>query len=293
MRGVTRVQAPSRPGVPSWRPDLNRDTMLLLGFVTGLLAATGWFVKPPDGLAYWEAGTSSRLYPEFWGQTAHGFLFYPPPVAQVSMLLHPLGWGLFIVVLMTATFGAMWYCAKGWSFPLLAIGLPSVLGIGPKDPDVFLAYAFQGNLQWILAALTIVALRQPAAWSLELVTKVTTAIGWWWHVLRGEWRPAALGAIASLAIVGISVVASPSMWADYVAFATRNFAATNPPLETFPVPLGIRLVTAVPVLIWGARSGRAWTVPVVSGWSLVALFGLGFLPFWVAATRLVDDRRPK
>ncbi len=62
----------------------------------------------------------------------------------------------------------------------------------------------------------------------------------------------------------------------------------DPPMEAFFIPFGVRLATAIPLLVWGARTNRPWTVPVACGWSLPALYGLGFLPFWVAATRLVE-----
>ena len=150
--------------------------------------------------------------------------------------------------------------------------------------------ALLGNLQWILAALTIVALRHPALWSLQLVTKVTPAIGWWWHILRGEWRAAAIAVAASLAIIAVSFAIDPQLWFDFIVFALRNGTMADPPFETFVVPVGVRLATAVPVLVWGARTDRPWTVPIVCGWVLPALYGLGFLPFWVAAWRLYANR---
>jgi hypothetical protein len=63
----------------------------------------------------------------------------------------------------------------------------------------------------------------------------------------------------------------------------------NPPIAMFPVPFGVRLASAVAVLAWGARTDRPWTVPVAVGWSVPALYGLGFLPFWVAGWRLARD----
>lgn len=263
--------------------------MLLLGILVGIAQAMGSFAAPVDGLAYWEAGTSSRLYPEFWSESRTGYLFYPPPVAQVSTLLQPIGWPAFILCLTTLTFVAFWYCAGRWSLPLVAIGIPWLFGIGPEEPAKFLAYALIGNLQWILAALTVVALRHPSLWAVELLAKVTTGIGWWWHVLRGEWRAAATGAAATVIIVGISLVLSPHLWMDYLGFAVRNYSASDPPLLMFPIPLGIRIASGVALLIWGARTNRAWTVPVACGWSLVGMWGLAFLPFFVAAWRVRQE----
>jgi hypothetical protein len=272
-----------------WQRDLSRDSMLLLGILVGIAQAMGWFAAPVDGLAYWEAGTSTRLYPEFWSESRTGYLFYPPPVAQVSALLQPMGWPAFIVCLTILTFMAFWYCAGRWSLLLVSIGVPWLFGIGPEEPAKFLAYALIGNLQWILAALTVLAIRHPSLWAVELVTKVTTGIGWWWHVLRGEWRAAATGAVATVIIVGISAALSPSLWSDYLGFALRNHSASDPPLLMFPIPLGLRLASAATLLIWGARTDRAWTVPVACGWSLVGMWGFAFLPFFVAAWRVRQD----
>jgi hypothetical protein len=272
-----------------WQRDLSRDSMLLLGIIVGTAQAIGSFAAPVDGLAYWQAGTSSRLYPEAWSETGTGYLFYPPPVAQLSSLLQPIGWPTFILCLTVLTFAAFWYCAGRWSLPLIVIGIPWFLGIGPEEPAKFLAYALIGNVQWILAALTVLALRHPSLWAVELLTKVTTGVGWWWHVIRGEWRAAATGAAVAVIIVGMSVAASPSSWIDYLGFAARNYSAPNPPLVMFPIPLGIRLATGAMLLIWGARTNRPWTVPVVCGWSLVGMFGAAFLPFFVAAWRVRQD----
>ena len=221
----------------SWEPDLNRDAMFLLGILVGLAQGLGWFAAPVDGFGYWQTGTATALYPQVWSQVDTGNLLYPPPVAQLSAFLQPIGWPAFILMLTAATFAAFWYCARQWSLPLILIGIPWFLGIGPEEPAKFLGYALIGNLQWILAALTILALRHPAFWAIELITKVTTAFGWWWHVLRGEWRAAAIGALATAIVVAVSFVLAPQSWIDYVGFAARNFTAANSPIPTFPIPL--------------------------------------------------------
>lgn len=275
-----------------WEPDLSRDAMFLLGILVGLAQAFGGFAAPVDAVMYWEAGTSRNLYPESWAVITSGQLPYPPPIAQIATLLQPIGWPAFILLLTATTFAAFWYCARQWSLPLIAIGIPWFFGIGPEEPAKFLAYALIGNLQWILAALTILALRHPALWSIELVTKVTTGVGWWWHALRGEWRAAAVGATVSVAVVAVSFVLAPALWVEYLGFAARNFTGANAPIPTFPIPFGVRLATAVPLLIWGARTNRAWVVPVVCGWSLVGMYSFSFLPFFVAAWRVRSEGRP-
>lgn len=253
----------------------------------GLMIATGRFATPVDALNYWNAGTSTDLYPQFWSEVRAGLLFYPPPVAQAVMMLQPIGWPAFITSLTIATFAAFWYCAREWSVPLVLIGVPYYVTGFPilGYPATFLSYALLGNLQWILAALTLVVLRRPALWSVLLFTKVTTAVGWWWHPLRGEWRAAAIGAGACLIVVGISFAIDPALWFEFAGFVGRNIGMERPPIPTFPVPVGIRVVTGLALVAWGARTNRPWTVPIATGWVLPALYGLGFLPFWIGPMR--------
>jgi hypothetical protein len=264
--------------------------MLLLGFGLGVAIALGRFANPVDATAYWLAGTSTNLYPADWSAVAVGYLFYPPPLAQLSRLIQPIGWQVFIVLWMVLVFGSFWYCTRRLSLVLIAIGIPYFLGIGPDAPATFLSYALLGNIQWPLAAASVLAIDRPPLWAVLVLTKVSTAIGWWWHVFRGEWRAAAIGALGSLIVIAVSVLVGPDLWGQFIAFAIRNGTFANPPMPLFPVPFGIRIATGLALLLWGARTGRAWTVPVACGWALPALYGLGFLPFWIAALRLTDRR---
>jgi hypothetical protein len=263
---LSRLGAASpRPILPAhirvgWAPNVHRDGMLLTGLIVGVaIAATGAF-NPVDATNYWQAGASTRLYPASWSEYAPGYLFYPPFVAQLSTLLQPIGWQAFVVILTVATFGAMWYCARQWSFPLLLLGVPHYLNVGPPELAVFLDYALLDNLQWILAALCIVAIRRP-------------------------------GAAVAMALFSVSFVAAPHMWFDFAGFVAANYTMANPPMTAFFVPVGIRIPMSFLLVVWGARTDRPWTVPVAIGWALPALYGLGFLPFWVAAVVAWRDAR--
>ncbi len=79
----------------------------------------------------------------------------------------------------------------------------------------------------------------------------------------------------------------PDLWAQFIGFAIRNGDFANPPMPLFPVPFVVRIASGAALLFWGARTNRAWTVPVACGWALPALYGLGFLPFWVAGLQLL------
>ena len=292
------VGAPSWPA-PTWlrltvagvRPDVGRDATLLVGLIVGIAFAVGGFAKPVDAVVYWQAGTSTALYPTSWSECCEGHLFYPPPIAQLSTVMQPLGWQVFVILLTVAIFASVWYCARGWSLPLLAAGIPYYLGIGPDLPATFLSYALLGNIQWILAALTLVAFRQPAAYALLAVSKITSGIGWLWLVFRREWMAAGVAAGATLLIVAVSFVAAPSLWLEFIGFVVRNASMADSPLPMFAIPFPVRLGIAAALIAWGAPRNHRWVVPIASGLAIPALWGLGFLPFVVAATRLTERPR--
>jgi hypothetical protein len=50
---------------------------------------------------------------------------------------------------------------------------------------------------------------------------------------------------------------------------------------------------AIALIVWGARTGRRWTVPVAVGWSAFALYEWGFLTIWIAALGLAKSSRTK
>ena len=277
-----------RVSIPAFPPDLSRDGTLLVGLIVGIAFAVGGFAKPVDAVIYWQAGTSPALYPQSWSQCCEGRIFYPPPFAQLSTLLQPLGWQIFVVLLTVAIFGSIWYCARAWSLPLLAAGIPFYLGIGPELPSIFLSYALLGNIQWILAAATVVAFRQPAAYALLALTKMTCGIGWLWLVFRREWRAAGVAVGATTLVVAVSFLFAPSLWLEFVGFLARNASMADPPVPLIPIPFPIRLAGSVALIAWGAPRNHRWVVPIAAGLAVPALWGLSFLPFLVAATRLVD-----
>ena len=233
------------------------------------------------------------MYPERWGDPGVGqWLFYPPPVVQVSALIQPIGWSIFTVGWTTLIFASCWYCARAWALPLLAIGLLPVAGIPLPVADVFLTYALLGNIQWPLAALVVMSLRQPALWAVLGVTKMGPAIGGLWHVVRGEWHAVRIAALATALVVVVSVALNPALWAEWVVFVARNGSLADPPLPLFPVPFLVRVVIAAGIVVWGARNDEPWLVPIAAGLAVPALYGLSFLVFWTGAITLLQrDRR--
>jgi hypothetical protein len=128
-----------------------------------------------------------------------------------------------------------------------------------------------GNVSLLLAVAIVIGFRWPAAWALVLLTKVTPGIGLLWFAVRREWRHLAIALGAIAAIVAVSAVTMPSAWRDWVDVIIGN-AGKGGTWASVPVPLWIRMPIAVAVVVWGARTDRAWTVPVAAMLALPALW---------------------
>lgn len=60
------------------------------------------------------------------------------------------------------------------------------------------------------------------------------------------------------------------------------------------MPLPVRVAMSGALIIWGARTGRLWTVPIAAGWAALALYQSSALSIWMAALPLMGEiRRPR
>jgi len=269
--------------VPSAYSAIDRTTVVAFGLVCGIFQAVGRFPLPQDAWTYWTADLN-HLCPERWGPDA--LYIYPPPLAQITTLLQPVGWQIFIVCWTTLLWAALAYMLGRWAWLFVALGIATLLfGLPFAFGDV-LGHSLNGNVQLLIAAGIVAALRGNAlGWLPGLLTKVVSGIGLGWYVLRLEWRPLAisLGATATVAVVSFAF--APSQWAEWIAWTVKN-AGVPPPVELDPVPFILRLPVCLALLTWGARTNRAWVVPIVVGWSTPALY-LGTYPsMWVGAIPL-------
>jgi hypothetical protein len=122
------------------------------------------------------------------------------------------------------------------------------------------AELIHGNIHLLMAAAIVLGFRHPWTWSLILLTKVTPGIGLLWFVVRREWRHLAIALGATAALVVVSAAFTPHLWSQWVA----SLAGTQytPAPNEIAIPLLVRLPVAAAVVIWGAATNRAWTVPV-------------------------------
>jgi hypothetical protein len=226
---------------------------------------------PFDFDFYWRATNFTDLYPASWLDPTYAYV-YPPPLAQLLAPFHVLphdivqfGWTLLC-------FLSLWYCCREWTLPVISAGivalyLPNghVLGAG-------LGAVLVGNVQIPLAAGIVAGMRQPAWFALPIVTKITTGIGVFWYAFRREWRAFGIGIGATLAIVAISFAIAPAAWAEYLSWTVDNYGKpSSPPIVGPPLPL--RVLAAVTLVWWGARTDRPWVAAVAGGMAIPGLYG--------------------
>ena len=286
-----RSSPSDRFGIGPIRPNIVRDGTVLTGLLAGIAQVMGFVPSPGDAYLLWIAGTDPNLlYPVRWEFVTQNVYIYPPPLALVIGLLHVLPYEVYIVAMTTLLFGSLWYCAGRWTPVVLVAGIVATLVGAPLPLAVPLSYAFLGNIQLLLAAAVVLALRHPAAWALPVLTKIGPGVGLLWHVVRRDWRSLRVGLLACGLVVLVTVVAAPWAWADYIAFVQRSSDLAMP-LEVVSIPWSVRLAMSALLIAWGGLTGRAWTVPIGVGWAMPALYPWSFLGIWVGAIRLFEEPR--
>ena len=212
-----------------------------------------------DAGAYWQV---DLVHPYSGGFGQNGSFLYAPPIALLFAPFSLLSWPVFLGV---------WY----------ALLLSAVVWLGDRRLLLLLAFppvAFNlsdGNIHLLLAAAIVIGWRYPAAWAFVLLTKVTPGIGLLWFAGRREWRNLAIALGATAAICGATFVVMPQQWHEWVSVLFDS-AGTTPPPPALPIPLLWRLPFAALLVLWGARSNRAWVVPAGATLALPALWPGGF-----------------
>ena len=193
-----------------------------------------------DSHAYWMA---ARL-PETWYTSPPQYrdaYLYSPAFAQLLWPLGHLPWPAFQCVWIAGQVAVM-----GW---LLA---PLGWRRGLTTAPFFVTEILTGNVYLFFAGALVVSLGPaPGAIALPILTKVTPGVVGVWFVVRREWRAVIWGAGVTLGIVVVSVAIAPTAWADWAQFLVHSAAGRG------WTPL-LRGVIALCLVLWAARSGRAW-----------------------------------
>jgi glycosyl transferase family 87 len=252
-----------------------------------VIAVVGWalitYFSEPWG-RLWGTGQDARCY--YQATLANPYLHsawndpiayvYSPAFLQLVTPLTQLPWQAFMAV---------------WTALLIAAARfltgPRLLAAGLLFPFTAMEIA-GGNISLFLGVAIVVGFRWPATWALILLTKITPGIGLLWFAVRREWRHLAIALGASAAIVAVSFVMLPQQWRDWVDVVIGN-AGKGGTWASVPIPLWIRLPIAALVVVWGARTDRAWTVPVAAMLALPALW-YGGISMLLAAVPLLPER---
>jgi Glycosyltransferase family 87 len=243
------------------------ETPAWVGIVVAVAfwALVVWFSEPWGRL--WGTGQDARCY--YQATLADPYLHsewndpiayvYSPAFLQLVSPLTALPWQAFM---------AVWTAIL--LFAVRFLTGPRLLAAGLLFPFTAMEVA-GGNVSLLLAVAIVVGFRWPAARALVLLTKITPGIGLLWFAVRREWLHLAIALGATAAIIAVSALMLPQQWRDWVDVIIAN-AGKGGTWASVPVPLWIRLPIAVAVVVWGARTDRAWTVPVSAMLALPALW---------------------
>lgn len=227
-----------------------------------------------DARCYYQATLADPYLHSEWNDPIA--YVYSPAFLQLVTPLTMLPWQAFMAV---------------WTALLIAsvrfLTGPRLLAAGLLFPFTAMEVA-GGNVSLLLGVAIVVGFRWPWAWSLILLTKITPGIGLLWFAVRGEWRHLIVALGATAVVVAVSGAMLPDQWRDWVDVIVAN-AGKGGTWASVPVPLWIRLPVAVAVVVWGARTNRAWAVPVAAMLALPALW-YGGISMLIAAIPLLPEQ---
>ena len=235
-----------------------RDGLALLGL--GYAAFLFLVIAPrdrgigDDAFSYWSYPPSD---PYRIPRGELGAFPYSPAIAQLFEPFRNLPWDSFLVLWLGLLVGTIIWL--GWSRTLLVLAFPPVA-----------IELYHGNINLLIAAAVALGFRYPAAWAFVLLTKVTPGVGLLWFAVRREWRRLAIALGVTAAIAAVSFAFEPALWRAWLeALVSYPGVDVGGPLA---ISILIRLPLAAGIVIWGARTDRAWTVPVAATLAMPTLF---------------------
>jgi len=230
-----------------------------------------------DANAYW-GYPRDPLYAHIGADAAGKFIYrYSPAFIPILTLFTAIPWPVFVAAWIGCSIGIYIWLAGPWWLALLAFA-PFVMELR------------MGNVHMLLALAIVLGFRWPAAWAFVLLTKVTPGVGLLWFAVRREWRSLGIALGATALIVGISAILAPGQWAEWFRSLLETSRADVP--LAISIPLWQRLIMAIVLVTWGARTDRRWTVVVAATLALPTLWfhGLAMLVGVVAIQRGLPER---
>lgn len=269
-------------GARLWR---NRHELVGLALVAAIWAAIVVFSEPfgrlwgtgQDAYCYWFPTLEAPYARSDW--TDPIAYVYSPAFLQLLQPIRMLPWQAYIAVWTLILLGAVYVLTgRKWFAVGVVLALMELAG---------------GNVHLLLAAAMVLGFRWPGTWALVLLTKITPGVGLLWFVVRREWRSLAIALGTTVAVVVVSYVVWPTAWVQWMEVLGR-VAGRDGTWAAVPIPFVIRFPVAVAVVVWGAWTGRRWTVPVAGMLALPALWygGLSMLLAVIALREPVEPARP-
>lgn len=230
-----------------------RDAFAVAGVVALLLTVAG--VIPFHGervgwsyardlYAYWIADPADP----YANPVGVGFAYlYSPLFLQVTLPLKLLPFEVVAVIWLLAGLAALWWLGALW-----------MLVIPGVSSDLLL-----GNINVFIAVAIVLAVRRPVFWAVPLLTKLTPAVGALWHLVQRQWSSVLWSIGMAGAVVLVSFVIQPSAWIDWIELLLSSLATRGESTSEFG-PLAMRLPIAAVIVVAGALTRRAWTLPVAA-----------------------------
>ncbi len=226
-----------------------------------------------DSHAYWVAAR----FPEMWYTQPPGYrdaFLYSPAFAQALWPLGQLPWPVFRVVWMAGQVGVLrWLLAP--------LGWRRGLTLAP----FFMTELLLGNVYVFFAGALVVSLgRAPGALVLPILTKVAPAVVGVWFVVRRQWRAVLWVAGVTGLVFAVSFAIAPAAWVAWVHFLAHSAGQRG-------VTASLRLASALGIVVWAAKTGRAWLLAPAMVLACPVLGGYGPLAVLAAIPRLRQFER--
>lgn len=205
-----------------------------------------------------------------------GAYLYSPAFLQALTPLRLLPWEAFHAVWIGLGFISLVYLVGPIGGALAITLLPFV------HRDLYI-----GNIHLMLGAVMVIGMRYPAAWSFVLLTKVTPGVGIAWFAVRREWRRLGLAVGTTALIVAVSFAIAPQLWFDWIDRLRGDTDTAGGGYLTF---LAGRVLLAGALVWLGARTGRAWLIPVAATLA-VPIIWPDSLAMLLAAFALIRQQR--
>ena len=248
---------------------------LVIGVIFSVAYVTGQVIRPYDLDCYWLATDFGNLYTEDWLDPVYCYV-YPPVMAQLLYPFHVLPYAVVTTGWILLCFASLWVCLREWTLPAIALGFVAI-AVPALNSSARVWRPAARERHDADGRRHRPAMRSSPAWSpgwfaIPILTKLTAGVGLLWFPFRREWRPFAIGVGITAAVSLISFVVSPAAWIEWIDFTITNYGGTPrvPVIGGFP----LRVVAAVAIVAWGARTNRPWVTAIAGGIALPALYGV-------------------